>query len=62
MEALMEIEKTTGIKQIQVQEEEKKEIEEIVTAIKGLPKSARTKIFYMTQGAQLIVDSKKAAI
>lgn len=54
MNALME-EKTMLV---EIPTEEKREVDEIVEAIKRLPKNARTKMFYMIQGAQLIADSK----
>lgn len=53
MDALME--ERTMLAEIPT--EEKREVDEIVEAIKKLPKNARTRMFYMIQGAQLIADS-----
>lgn len=53
MNALME-EKTMLA---EIPTEEKREVDEIVEAIKKLPKNARTRMFYMIQGAQLIADN-----
>lgn len=53
MNALME-EKTMLV---EIPTEEKREVDEIVEAIKKLPKNARTRMFYMIQGAQLIADN-----
>jgi len=40
----------------------KREVDEIVEAIKKLPKSDRTRMFYMIQGAQLIADNSNTPI